>query len=110
MKVKKREAMVAVCILLIAWNLSGGLETLPADQHPASLALSLRKRRRRPARVLHISFTQQHVTYRLSTVQHNRGEVRGHIWRMVVIAFHDIQIFLSLTIKIYIFSYFFPPQ
>lgn len=62
-KWRSTEALVAVCILLIARNLSGGLESLPSDQHPASLALSLRKRRRKLARVLHIFFTQQHVTY-----------------------------------------------
>lgn len=51
MKETKRKARVAVCILLIAWNPSGELEILPSDQPPASLALSLR-RRRKTARVL----------------------------------------------------------
>lgn len=65
-KMEKRKAM-AVRILLIAWNPSGELETLPSDQPPASLALSLR--RRRTARELHISFTKQYVTCSTSALQ-----------------------------------------
>lgn len=57
---------MAVCILLTAWNLSGELET-PSDQPPASLGLSLR--RRRTARELHIFFSKQYVTHSTSAVQ-----------------------------------------
>lgn len=78
---------MAVCILLIAWSPSRELETLPSDQPPASLALPLRRRRRRTARKLHISFTKRYVTYSIYTVQYEMledifGEISALLFRI----------------------------
>ncbi len=67
MKGKERKARVAACMLLIAWNLSGELETLPSDQPPSSLALSLKKRTARE--LLHQTICDKQYLF---TVQRGR--------------------------------------
>lgn len=82
MKEKERKASVAVCMLLIAWNPNGELETLPSDQPPASLALSLRRTRRRrsTARELHIPSNKQYVAYSTVYLQYSEEDIRSGLF------------------------------
>lgn len=78
----KERARVSACMLLIAWNPSGELETLPSDQPPASLALSLKRRTAR--KLLHQTICDIQFIYRTvgDTLDDIFGEMSGLLFHI----------------------------
>ena len=85
MKERERKARVTACILLIAWNPSRELQTPPSDRRPASLALSLRRRKRGTGRVrLHQKICDiQYIYSRAGEILNDIfGEMSGLLFRI----------------------------